>query len=115
MLDLLSTNLPRQDIAGPNGAVGELVGICEGDDDDDNIHIAGGDEGPGTLSDGYLGSSTFAPCPNAKRTDLHAFKSVRSAFGKFAPNRTSTALLSAKILHFKPLTYAESVVDTMLI
>ena len=51
MHGLTCTNLPRQDIAGPNGAVGELVRIGEGDDDDDNMRIAGGDDGPDTFSD----------------------------------------------------------------
>ena len=34
MHDLLRTNIPRQDIAGPNGAAGELIGIGEGGDDE---------------------------------------------------------------------------------
>ena len=44
MHDLTRINILRQDIAGPNGAAGELVGIGEGDDDKDNMCIACGDE-----------------------------------------------------------------------
>ena len=69
MHDLTRTNILRQDIAGPNGAAGELVGIGEGDDDEDNMHIAGGDYGPGTFSDEYLSSLTFAPRANVERTE----------------------------------------------
>ena len=43
MHGLTRTNIPCQDVTGPNGAVGELVGICKGDDDEDNMRIAGGD------------------------------------------------------------------------
>lgn len=35
MHGLTHTNIPYQDIAGLNGAVDELVGIGEGDDDED--------------------------------------------------------------------------------
>ena len=54
------------------------------DDRDDDVEISDGDEGPGTFSDEYLGSSTFAPRANAERTDLHAFRSVRFRFSQIA-------------------------------